>query len=130
MPPLPEEGSRLKLRVVENLIEGLDLGAGNARLLEQRYPVSPRLVRRHLFDHRDQDVPTRVTRGVVLETLLARPLRVIQRIAERPPVPWSRGADSEVAVDGADRLIGRPGLVARTQPPSNLPRPCVAPPLP
>ena len=130
MPPVPEEASRLKLRVVENLIEGLDLGAGNARLLEQRYPVIPRLVRRHLFDHRDQDVPTRVTRGVVLETLLARPLRMAQRIAERPPVPWSGGADSEVAVGGADRLIGRRGLVGGTQWPWNLPGREVAPRLP
>src|SRR5260370_17471836 len=105
MPPLPEEGSRLKLRVVENLIEGLDLGAGNARLLEQRYPVSPRLVRRHLFDHRDQDVPTRMTRGVVLETLLARPFRVTHRIAERPPVPCSRGAATAVSVHPADPHI-------------------------
>src|SRR3989454_5395596 len=120
MPPFPEELARLQLRVVEDLIVGPDVGAGHARLLHQRHPVRPRLARRHLFDHRDEDVPPRVARGVVLETLVARPLRVVEDIAERPPVAWSGGADSEVAVGGADRLVGRRSLVGGTQRPWNL----------
>src|SRR5438552_8732175 len=120
LPPCPEEVARLQLRVVEDLIVGPDLGAGHARLLQQRYPVRLRLARRHLFDHRDQDVPARVARVVVLEKLLARPLRVVQGIAERPPVAWSRGVDGEEAIGGTDRLVGRCGLVGGTQRPWNL----------
>src|SRR5207302_9636391 len=87
---------------------------------QQRYPVRPRLARRHLFDHRDQDVPARVARGVVLETLLARPLRVVEDIAERPPIAWRGGADGEEAVGGADRLVRRCSLVGGTKRPWNL----------
>src|SRR5207253_3602969 len=130
MPSLPEEVARLQLRVVEDLIVGLDLGAGHARLLQQRYPMRPRPARRHLFDHRDQNVPARVPRGVVLETLLARPLRVVEDVAERTPVAWSGSADGEVAVGGADRLIGRRGLVCGTQRPRDLTGSEVAPRLP
>src|SRR5207253_871770 len=130
MPSFPEEVARLQLRVVEDLIVGPDLGAGHARLLQQRYPVRPRLARRHLFDHRDEDVPPRMPRGVVLETLLARPLRVTEHSAERPPVAWSGGADGEVAVGGADRLVGSRGLVGGTKRPWDLPGREVAPRLP
>src|SRR6266508_4925201 len=130
MPSLPEEVARLQLRVVDDLIVCPDLGARHARIVQQRYPVRPRLARRHLFDHRDQDVPARVPRGVVLETLLARPFPVVEHIAERPPVAWSGGADSEVAVGGADRLVGSRGLVGGTQRPWDLPGREVAPCLP
>src|SRR2546429_422888 len=60
-------------------------------------------------------------RGVVLETLLARPLRVVEDVAERPPVPWSGSADSEVAVGGAARRVGPRGLMSGTHGPWNLP---------
>src|SRR5947209_12534088 len=103
MQSFPEEVARMQLRVIEDLIVGPDLGAGHARLLQQRYPVRPRLARRHLFDHRDEDVPPRVPRRVVLETLLARPLRVTEDIAERPPVAWSGGADSR----SEERRVGK-----------------------
>src|SRR5437899_4764882 len=130
MPPFPEEVARLQLGVVEDLVVGLDLSAGHARLLQQRYPMSPRLAGRHLFDHRDQDVPAGVARRVVLETFLGCPLRVVEHIAERPPVAWSRGADGEEAVGRADRLIWGRGLVGRTQWGWNLTGRKVAPCLP
>src|SRR5207245_10614668 len=88
MQSFPEEVARLQLRVVEDLIVGQDLGAGHARFLQQRYPVRPRLTRRHLFDHRDQNVTAHVTRGVVLESLLYRPFRVDVYVADRTHVPW------------------------------------------
>src|SRR5207253_2663533 len=122
--------ARPRLGVVEDLVVGLDLSAGHARLLQQRYPMSPRLARRHLFDHRDQEVPARVARRVVLETFLACPLRVVEHIAERPPVAWSRRADGEEAVGRADRLIRGRGLVGRTQWGWNLSGREVAPCLP
>src|SRR5712692_10090536 len=130
MPTFPEEVARLQLRVVEDLVVGPDLGAGHARLLQERYPLRPRLARSHLFDHRDQDVPARVPRGVVLETVLVRPLRVVEHFAERAPVARSGGADGEVAVGGADRLVGRRGLVCGAQRLWDLPGGEVAPRLP
>src|SRR5438046_3732880 len=130
MPSFPEEVARPQLRIVEDLIVGLDLSAGHAGLLQQGNPLRARPARRHLLDHRDKDVPARVPRGVVLETVLARPLRMVEHIAERPPVAWSGGADGEVAVGGADRLVGRRGLVRGTQRPWNLPGREVAPRLP
>src|SRR5690348_8043844 len=115
VPSLPEEVARPQLWVVEDLVVGLDLGARHTRLLQQRNPVSPWPARCHLFDQRDQEVPASVPRGVVLETFVARPLRMVEHIAERPPVTRSRRADREVAVGRADRLIRGRGLVGRTQ---------------
>src|SRR5260370_6080118 len=122
MPSLPDEGARKQLWVVGDLVVGLDLGARHARPLQLRYPVGPRLARRHLFDHRDQDVATRVPRRVVLEALVVRPLRVAENLAERTPVARRGGADGEQAIGGIDRLVARSRLVRPNQRPRNLPR--------
>src|SRR5881628_2082792 len=60
-------------------------------------------------------------RRVVLETLLFRPFRVVENFAERAPVAWSGGANGQVAVGRADRLIGRGGLVGGAQRAWHLP---------
>src|SRR4029077_21141274 len=130
MPALPEEGARLQLWVVEDLVVGQDLGARHAGSLQLRYPEGPRLARCHLLDHRDQDVATRMPRWVVLETLVVRPLRVAENIAERPPVARRGGADHEEAIGRMDGLVGRCGLVRRPQRTRNLPRGEVTPRLP